>query len=393
MINKVFAQNFVRKMEHTMNLKVNVMDERGVIIASASKERVGDFHLIAYEIIQKGLPMLITHQPTKELIGVNSPGVNYRLTSSNETIGVIGVSGDPDEVGELAKLVKLIFETMYEYEYKKNIAMKGQSGIWSFAHALLNETPINEYSIKKIASKLGIENNIPRLPIYIYIHSEYRSTVIQHFLDTAGTLRCQHTHDVVLPVDKGILYLRAASRANAVDELLYRENIEDFIRSLDNEFFARERTGADTINYHVLIATVQTDFVYCHRIYENLLWLAAKLRQAPTNELIWENDYLHELVAAQLTQEFSDPLFVWYRDHILKSMEYDIFMDTVCALFECDMKLEQTALKLHLHKNSVIARLKKIKDILLINPIASQHDAAFLHYLYIYMMQYPPKRY
>ena len=44
MINKIFAQNFVRKMEQTMNLKVNVMDERGIIVASASKERVGDFH-------------------------------------------------------------------------------------------------------------------------------------------------------------------------------------------------------------------------------------------------------------------------------------------------------------------------------------------------------------
>lgn len=50
MINKIFAQNFVRKMEQTMNLKVNVMDEHGIIVASASKERVGDFHLIAYDL-------------------------------------------------------------------------------------------------------------------------------------------------------------------------------------------------------------------------------------------------------------------------------------------------------------------------------------------------------
>lgn len=389
MINKVFAQNFVRKMEHTMNLKVNVMDERGVIIASASKERVGDFHLIAYEIIQKGLPMLITYQPTKELIGVNSPGVNYRLTSSNETIGVIGVSGDPDKVGEIAKLVKLIFETMYEYEYKKNIAMKGQSGIWSLAHALLNETPVNEYSIRKISSKLGIEDNIPRLPIYIYIHSEYRSTVIQHFLDTIGTLRCQHAHDVVLPADKGILYLRAASRVNAVDELLYRDNIKDFINTLDRDFFARERTGDDTINYHVLIASVQTELLSCHNVYANLLWLASRLRRMPTDELIWENDYIHELTANQLTQEFSDTLFAWYRDYVIRNMEYEVFMETVKALLDCDMRLEQTALRMHLHKNSVIARLKKIKEILFINPVASQHDAAFLHYLYIYMLQYP----
>ena len=125
-------------------------------VASTSKERIGDFHLVAYEIIQKGLPMLVTHEPTKELIGVNMPGVNLRLTSSNETIGVIGVSGNPDEVTELAKLVKLTFETMYEYEYKKNLAVKGKSGVWNFAHALLNETPLNQ----KGSRKTGISGSI-----------------------------------------------------------------------------------------------------------------------------------------------------------------------------------------------------------------------------------------
>ena len=115
MINKIFAQNFVRKIQQSMKLKVNVMDEKGVIIASTSKERVGDFHICAYEIIQKELPMLVTTEPTRELIGVNAPGVNLRLTSSNETIGVIGVSGDPEKITDIAKMVKLTFETMYQY--------------------------------------------------------------------------------------------------------------------------------------------------------------------------------------------------------------------------------------------------------------------------------------
>ena len=60
MINQVFAQNFVRKMYRQMNLKVNVMNEKGVILASATPERVGDFHMCAYEIIQKGLNMSVT---------------------------------------------------------------------------------------------------------------------------------------------------------------------------------------------------------------------------------------------------------------------------------------------------------------------------------------------
>lgn len=182
MINKIFAQNFVKKIEQSMKIKVNVMDEKGVIIASTSKERVGDFHICAYEIIQNNLPMLITTEPTRELIGVNAPGVNLRLTSSNETIGVIGVSGNPDEITDIAKMVKLTFETMYEYEYKKNASMKGNNSLWNLAHILLTEAPLNEFSIKKAAARLKFSDHYPRIPIYIRFYSECLEPLSNIFL-------------------------------------------------------------------------------------------------------------------------------------------------------------------------------------------------------------------
>ncbi|MBS5301198.1 MAG: helix-turn-helix domain-containing protein [Clostridiaceae bacterium] len=385
MINKIFAQNFVRKIEQTMNLKVNVMDEHGIIVASTSKERVGDFHLAAYEIIQKGLPMLVTHEPTKELIGVNMPGVNLRLTSSNETIGVIGVSGNPDEVTELAKLVKLTFETMYEYEYKKNLAVKGKSGIWNFAHALLNETPLNEYSIKKIAAKLGYQDQYPHLPVYIHLHSEYRGTVIQHFLDSASTLSCYQHPDIILPVDKGIFYLKACKKQASSSYFLDRELISQFLDKLENEFFSRERIEDQSLTYHVLVAPVQTEFVMYQRIYHNLLWVSQNKRDCLTEPINYLADWLPELMASQIPVEFMEPLFSWYSTRIRENMEPEYFMETVKWLLASDMKLDVAAKHLHLHKNSVIARLKKIKEILNINPIASPHDMALLQYLYLYM--------
>lgn len=63
-------------------------------------------------------------------------------------------------------------------------------------------------------------------------------------------------------------------------------------------------------------------------------------------------------------------------------------METVKWLLASDMKLDVAAKHLHLHKNSVIARLKKIKEILNINPISSPHDMALLQYLYLYMEEH-----
>lgn len=387
MINKIFAQNFVRKMEQTMNLKVNVMDERGIIVASASKERVGDFHLVAYEIIQKELPMLITYEPTKELIGVNAPGVNLRLTSSNETIGVIGVSGDPDKVTELAKLVKLTFETMYEYEYKKNLAVKGKSGVWNFSHALLLETPLNEYSIKKIATKLEYQDQYPRLPLYIHLHSETRGTVIQHFLDFSSSLSCYQRQDIILPVEKGIFYLKACKKQISTVPCSVSELVSHLLSSLDTDFFSRERAADKSLTYHILVAPIQTEFIMYQRLYHDFLWLEKNLKSCLKEPVTYLTDWLPELMASQVSSEFMEPLLSWYSSRIQEHMEVESFMETVKWLLISDMKLEVAAQHLHLHKNSVIARLKKIKELLNINPISSPHDMALLQYLYLYMAQ------
>lgn len=382
MINKVFAQNFVRKMQQTMNLKVNVMDERGVIVASASKERVGDFHLCAYEIIQKELPMMITREPTRELIGVNAPGVNLRLTSSNETIGVIGVTGDPDEVTAIAKLVKLTFETMYEYEYKKNAAMKGKSGIWNLAHTLLKETPVNEFGVKKAAQKLGYSPDYPRTPIYLRLHSEYRGSVIQHFLDTYPSLSCFHRQDIALPVDKGILLMKAFGADKK--QLSDQDAVENCIHCLEQEFLERENVDGQSLSCHFSVGPVQTDIVHYPGIYQNLVWLSGKWDPS-SPKVMYLLDSLSELVCRQLPMDFLDPLLSAYSSRIAEAMEPDFFLETVHGLLKADMKLDMAAQLLHLHKNSVIARLKKIKELLNINPVTSPRDALLLESLYVYM--------
>ncbi|MDO5349342.1 MAG: sugar diacid recognition domain-containing protein [Lachnospiraceae bacterium] len=384
MINKIFAQNFVRKIEQNMKIKVNVMDERGVIIASTSKERVGDFHICAYEIIQNSLPMLVTTEPTRDLIGVNAPGVNLRLTSSNETIGVIGVSGNPDEITEIAKMVKLTFETMYEYEYKKNASMKGHNSLWNFAHVLLAESPLNEVSIKKAASRMKLSDDYPRIPIYIRFYSEYLNTIIQHFLDSYASCSCYRHQDIVLPVDRGIFLLKSFSKDS--HDLYGTEALNACLERLKIEFIDRESTSEQLLTYKFFIGPVQTKFIHYHSTYQNLLWLAS--RQKNSMEITaFLMDHLLELLLEHCSKEVMAPLFDYYDQVIQENLDTNQFLETSKGLVSSDMKLETAAQLLHLHKNSVIARLKKVKEVLEINPIANPKDAALLRCLCFYLQQ------
>lgn len=384
MINKVFAENFVRKMMQGMNLKVNVMDERGVIVASSAKERVGDFHMIAYEIIQNELPMMITDKPTRELIGVNAPGINLRLVSNRETIGVIGVSGNPAELTDIAKMVKLTFETMYEYEYKKGTGSKSSNNIWDFAHALLKESPVNEYSIERMAKKLGYTDQLPRIPVYIQIRSEHRSTVIQHFIEEYGSLEGSRRQDIAIPVETGVLLMKMLPGNDpGSDEKAF---IRDTIMIIERDFLTREGTGNQLLGYQFLIGPVLNRFIDYTAVYQHLLWLSKQMLPE-TERLHFLLDYLPELFVWSDKEELLTPLFAHYQQLITNEMDRDVFIETVRALALADMKLDIAARSLHLHKNSVSARLKKIKELLAIHPAASPRDAIFLFSLGAFMQK------
>lgn len=373
MINQVFAQNFVRKMNRQMDLKVNVMNEKGVIIASAAPERVGDFHMCAYEIIEQGLNLSITEKPTRDLIGVNAPGVNMRLVNNNETIGVIGVTGEPDKVLNLARMVKLTFETMYEYEYKRKMQANTRDALSSFAYALFLETPVNAQHIARNAKKLGLKDNFPRIPVYISIFTEQS---VLSYMEWHASCSLSHPQDILLPLDGGLLVCKAWDRPDIPPDV--RGYADTYIEESQKGFFRSAGTGQDAARFHVV--PVQSCFADYHKIYPYLQFI---LRGAEdSSETVCHlSDHLLPLILHEGSGSIR-PLLSYYCSLVENHMDKEQFLETVAGLVRADMKVEAAAAGLHLHKNSVFARLKKIKDVLHLNPLSGPRDAVLLMAVY-----------
>ena len=51
MIDKAFAEKFIERITRYTDYNINIMDEKGIIIASRDKKRVGQYHEIAYQLI------------------------------------------------------------------------------------------------------------------------------------------------------------------------------------------------------------------------------------------------------------------------------------------------------------------------------------------------------
>ncbi len=83
-------------------------------------------------------------------------------------MGVIGVSGDPSTVMSLAKLIKLSFESLYDYELQREFLPTASTGAMShLARLLFVDRPVNIMRIRSQAAELGITEHVNRYPLLI----------------------------------------------------------------------------------------------------------------------------------------------------------------------------------------------------------------------------------
>ena len=87
-------------MEQTMvrlNRNLNVMDTNGMILASGEKERIDRIHEGAAYVAKTKEPLWITDENIADWDGAK-PGVNMPIYYKDRLIGVIGITGNPEEL-------------------------------------------------------------------------------------------------------------------------------------------------------------------------------------------------------------------------------------------------------------------------------------------------------
>jgi carbohydrate diacid regulator len=112
-LSRELAQRVVDQVAPTLEHNVNVMDRTGIIIASSDPSRLGSFHPGAHEASATGHPAVI--RDGEEPQGAR-PGVNLPLAIDGEIVGVVGLTGHPEEVMPVAQVLVLTIELLLTRE-------------------------------------------------------------------------------------------------------------------------------------------------------------------------------------------------------------------------------------------------------------------------------------
>lgn len=111
------AQQIVQEMQGIIHQHINMMDHTGTIIASTDPDRIGTFHEGALQVVSRRLPLLIVRDDN-EYKGTRK-GTNLPLVLEDDYIGVIGITGEPDEVADYGRIIQRMTEILLLDSYTR----------------------------------------------------------------------------------------------------------------------------------------------------------------------------------------------------------------------------------------------------------------------------------
>lgn len=370
------AQSFLQRLGEHIEQNINIMNQEGIIIASRDTSRIGSYHDAAHRLIRSQSAKEEIEEQDDPAPGVK-PGVNLPIQHRGETIGVVGVTGRPAEVRSLAYAVKISLETFMELEALRDKMLRQQAGMNRFIAKLLNPESMDDTSLHELARRTGYEAALPRTAILITLPPGMETEAGLRILKEQQNRSKQ---DILAATPQGdILLFKALGQTKGFSLGSWEEDITTFWRALQHDLPASQ----------FYVSMMQKDVSRYHLAYREILWLKGHIHQTDNKPVM-----LYRHVMDLLT----DPTLRWELvslfEHPLEGIRQNAggslphwLSETLLALVRADYAIQEAADRLHLHRNSLANRIKKINDLVGIDLITDIRWRDFFRVLAYFMNQ------
>ena len=166
-ISQEDAQTIVDELKATIQRDINIMDEHGTIFASTNRARIGQLHEGARVLLDRRLPRL-TIRSDGEMQG-GQPGTNLPIALDGETVGVIGITGPPEQVEVLGSVIQKMTEIMIESIRQREQADELDSARRLFLESWLFADDLDLTEFETRGNLLGVDITLPRTLVLLEI--------------------------------------------------------------------------------------------------------------------------------------------------------------------------------------------------------------------------------
>ncbi len=354
MLSKVNAQKIVQELSGVIGHKINIMDEKGQIIASSDSGRLGTYHEGARRLLRMHLQELIIHSD-QEYEGCRE-GVNYPIVIGRQTLGVVGITGPYREAVKYGQIIQRMTGILL-----REVSVKEQKALdekirnrFVEEWLTLEESRINQTFVER-GREMQMDITVPRRVIAFAVSEEDHGMTTILELKTAEKA-LDDLKKIIKEQEPDSIYMASVSRLICAVPDRSDEQMGRLARLL------KSRVQRDN---PIRIAVGIDDG--CHswpRIGQSSAE-AQKALQMNLKNRKKEFCFYHDIGIELFSDEISDLSKVEYIRHIFREYSKEELGETIYMLeifYGCEGSLKQAAEQLHMHKNTLQYRLLKVRD-------------------------------
>ncbi|NLZ81669.1 MAG: hypothetical protein GX913_07735 [Clostridiales bacterium] len=372
------ASNIVKEVNLVIPLKINIMDERGLIIASSDQTRIGGFHEGAFHIITNKLDELTVNYDG-EFEGALR-GINFPLKLQGYIVGVLGITGEYDEIIDSTKIIKRMTELLLENTYSVEQKQLQESVRNRYLAEWLNGEPKNiTTEFVERGQALGLDISIQRRIMVCSFYNHLNSNSYLKYMQVIEQAE-EYLKKRVINIDPFNLYYKAGSSLVCAVTT---------IKDNDIELLALELKKQVEELYPIKLAIGIDSVVDNFAFMKTALARAQKSNNACMRTHKRDIRFYSDLNMEVFTDEVSELSKIEFIHRIFKNFSDEEIRDSTILLeifYDLEGSITKTAERLYIHKNTLQYKLRKIAERTGYDPRSIRHSSLF--YIAIYFYRY-----
>lgn len=351
-------QKIVEELEGTIQKNINIMDETGCIIASSDLSRIGTYHSGAQRVIRQKLDELVISD-ADEYAGAKN-GINLPIIIEEKIVGVVGITGEKEEVQILGKIIqkmtKILIMDSYQNIQKKNMENMRNNFLFSWLFGN-DDSGESEENLQLRGQLLGIDIDFDRVVVVFGViekklHAQPKDAEDEQRLydqvirEIKRCLKKEANHPVCQIGTKIIGFFHSSDQ----QEIL--KYAQEIIYNVEKQYSCQLYAGVGAVG------TNRLEIRRSYREADTACNLAMRLKN---KKIKVYSDVDIELLLENISKQDRE-LFV---KRIFKDCEEEETVRWVQLLrcySENNGSITKTAEDLYIHKNTLQYRLSKLKE-------------------------------
>jgi carbohydrate diacid regulator len=364
MLTPELAQEIAASITAAIGFNVLVTDRQGRVIGSADPTRVGTMHEASVSVVRRRTEAWHDPEAARRLSGVR-PGITLPLKLGQEVVGTVGITGDPAIVRPFGEIVRRQTEIILRQTALLRLELRRERAVEQLVAdiASFQEGVVDAEPLRTRAGELGFAVDLPRAVVVMTVDLSSAEPGPDSGVDTdprqlpvrLAMEVFQAAGDLVAPV--------GAAAVAVLADLVPRggpERAVDVLHELGGALVRRieQRLGAGS---WVGIGAPASGLAELPRSYHEA-WSALRIgrRMMPGARVHDARDFrvwdLLMGVAPRQRHDFCRAML----GTLAAQRGWPELRRTLIALVEHGLRLTETAEALHIHRNTLLYRLKRL---------------------------------